>query len=48
MEAFKKGTTLIYNGVTVIVTKVSQSGSLEEPDWYHIPVTVEWRTDVDV
>jgi len=46
--AFKRGTSLVFGGVTVKINKVWRSTARPEPDWYHIPVIVEWQADVDV
>jgi Bacteriophage related domain of unknown function len=48
MTAYKRGTALIYSGVTVKITKVWRSTARPGPDWYQIPVIVEWQADVDV
>ncbi len=48
MTLFKRGTALTYSGVIVKINKVWRSTARSEPDWYHIPVIVEWQADVDV
>lgn len=46
--AFKKGTALVYSGVTVKINRVWRSTGRPGTDWYQIPVIVEWQADVDV
>lgn len=48
MTAYKRGTALVYSGVTVKINKVWRSTARPGTDWYQIPVIVEWQADVDV
>jgi len=46
IAAFGWGTTLTYGGTTVRVEKTYKEPGRQEPDWYHVPVIVEWRADL--
>ena len=48
MTVYKRGTALTYSGVTVKINKVWRSTARPEPDWYQIPVIIEWQADVDI
>lgn len=48
MTAYKRGTALVYSGVTIKIIKVWRSTARPETDWYQIPVIIEWQADVDV
>jgi hypothetical protein len=42
IAAFKRGTTLTANGLTVRIDKAWRSPAIQEKDWYHVPVSVRW------
>lgn len=46
-DHFKRGTELIYSGVTVRLIKAFPSPMMQETDWVHIPITVMWRAYAD-
>lgn len=48
MTLFRRGTALSYDSVTVKITRVWRMAAKSEPDWYKIPVIVEWQADVNV
>lgn len=46
VACFKRGTSLTYSGVTVVVDKAYRLPAVQEPEWYHVPVRVFFRADV--
>lgn len=43
-DHFKRGVELTYGGVTVRLVKAYPSPMMQETDWIHIPITVQWRS----
>lgn len=43
ITAFKRGTRLTYGGYTVEIKKAYPNPPLQEMQWYHIPVTIQWK-----
>jgi hypothetical protein len=40
---FKRGTNLTYGGITVRIKKAYSSPALQETDWLHIPISIEYH-----
>jgi hypothetical protein len=45
VTCYKRGTVLVYSGVSVYIEKAYRGIGQQEVDWYHIPVIVRWRAD---
>ena len=46
---FKRGTTMIEDGLNVIITRTpSIGGAFNDGDWYKVPVTIFYQSDVFV
>jgi hypothetical protein len=41
-DHFKRGTMLTYGGITVTVQKAYSAPTMQETDWVHIPVTIQF------
>jgi hypothetical protein len=46
LAAYKRGATLTAGGTTVRILRSYRAAGRSEPDWYHVPVTVEFLSDV--
>lgn len=46
--AFPRGSSCTYNGTTVTIESRWAEVSIQEPDWFHIPVNIAWRADTAV
>lgn len=46
VAAFSRGTTLTYSGTAVRIERSWYERGIAEPDWYHVPVTIAWRSDI--
>ena len=45
IDHFKRGTVLAYSGITVTVQKAFPGPVLQETDWQHVPITIQFRCD---
>lgn len=46
VACFKRGTTLTESGVVVMIEKAYLSTPIEEEEWYHVPVMIQFRANV--
>ncbi len=46
LAAFVRGSILTSSGISVVIEKSYRSGGRSEPDWYQIPIVVQFRADV--
>ena len=44
---FKRGTSIIYNGIKVRVTKFAVTAFYEEEAWYRQVIEIEYRSDIE-
>ncbi len=44
-DHFKRGTQLAYGGVTVTCQKAYPGPVIQETDWQHVPISVQFRCD---
>jgi hypothetical protein len=47
MQNFKRGDAVLIPGGAVIVIRAYRGVALEEDSWYHIPVRIEFRAELD-
>jgi hypothetical protein len=47
MAAFPRGAVLTDSGVQVRVERSYRTAARQEPKWFHVPVTVEFRADLE-
>lgn len=42
-DHFKRGTSLVYSGIETRITKAFPGQMLQETDYIHQPITIQWR-----
>ncbi len=42
MSGFRRGVAIDNNGVTVQIRRASQNPSIQEQNWFHVPISVYW------
>ena len=45
IDFFKRGTTLTHSGVTVRIRKAYPAPQMQETDWLHQPITIQFTAD---
>jgi hypothetical protein len=44
-DHLKRGTSLSYGGITVSILKAYSGPTIQETDWQHVPITIQFRCD---